>query len=1229
MPNPYRPPDVNRAKRTEDRARVTADINAGRIGSYVAPTTTPVASSSAAAGGSATTVVASSSTAQVTADPQTQTSKKRKRPATEEPQVSASSSSASLQRNDSVAPPATQIVAEEDLDAANNEQAYEADEVYVAFPTKIVGVQYYRGMVGAGELVSVVREPTNRYDSNAIRVLNASETQVGHLPRPVAAKLAPLMDQGRVSVEGVMKNGNMSGRFAYDLAMTLNICGPSNPARRRELEPLLFWATPGQRGFNQPPNQTGVAGTSLSPKKGQKDASAAAAGPSNGASQLQQQQLLDSQKALELSRMMAGLAKVDDSARRATVLDALCGEDILELPLHEDPPSKAKGQLKNDLLRHQLQGLRWCIEHESPALPKTETAPPVQFWQFKKNGQQAYYFNIATKTPQSAVPAIGRGAIMADSMGLGKTLTMLSLIIATLDDVPSAFSNATLIVVPLSVLSNWTTQIDDHVTEGTLRTYVYHGDGRAAAAEALGRYDVVITTYETVSRDWKGSKPAAPANKKARTDGGLFGVKWKRIILDEGHNIRNPKTKTSQALCELEAERRWVVTGTPIINSPNDLGSLLKFLKVCTPLDQHEYFNRLLGRPLSKADPQAAVLLKALMSSICLRRTKEMRDKDGKPLVPLPPVEVTVVRVALNDQERRLYDDIFHESQRRFEDFLGAGNATHQPAGDMPMAANVLSMLTRLRQLVLHPSLIPANYLEDLRKSNNANDAAAHPPSHALTGEEVVMLQATLWQAIQDAEECSICFDVLNNPRILPCSHYFCFECIREVISRQQKCPMDRGIVAEGDLIEPPPPPPEEDFEDDEEADYDALDNDEGFELPPPPPPSSKIQHLISLLQHIPSTEKSLVFSQFTSFLDQIAVQLDLAKIPYARFDGSMPQKQRAAVLKQFAVPLKDPNETESEDEFPVQTRRSKGKGKASAIGRAVPQVPVVMLISLKAGALGLNLTAASRVFLMDPWWQSAIELQAIDRVNRIGQTKDVHVYQMVADDTVETRVLAIQERKQLLVEQDQEEYDRWDIQHDALREAVGLCYQSYLGDLIPQMLGPRADGSAPRVVDIGTGSGKWAIEIAEAFPHAEVLGIDYQKPPMNRPVLVARQTPFEQDDVNLRLGHYVNYFDIIHARAIDHGIDDYPDFLYEMARILRPGGIIMLFKPSMFLFQCQGKDERGEEIFVPMPEFGPRDDPPGYQLQKVMSLVDKAMKFVILASKRYWQEILPLRLSL
>ncbi|KAG8896507.1 hypothetical protein FRC01_011748, partial [Tulasnella sp. 417] len=136
------------------------------------------------------------------------------------------------------------------------------------------------------------------------------------------------------------------------------------------------------------------------------------------------------------------------------------------------------------------------------------------------------------------------------------------------------------------------------------------------------------------------------------------------------------------------------------------------------------------------------------------------------------------------------------------------------------------------------------------------------------------------------------------------------------------------------------------------------------------------------------------------------------------------------------------------------------------------------------------------------------------------------------------------------------------------------------------------------------------AIEIARAFPHAEVLGIDYQKPPMNRfGGDIPANCRFEQDDVNLGLEHYTNTFDILHARIIDLGIDDYPSFLYDMARILRPGGIIILFKPSVRLWQCHGRDVNGEDVYLPMPEFGPRDDPPGYQLQKVMCLVNHAVR--------------------
>ncbi|KAG8935555.1 hypothetical protein FRC02_007699 [Tulasnella sp. 418] len=818
------------------------------------------------------------------------------------------------------------------------------------------------------------------------------------------------MDKGYVTVEGIMTSGNLSGRMYYELSIKLYICGPSEPAARKKLEPLLIWATPGQRGFHSGTNEnnTGIQGTSLSPKKGQTKGSAASQSNQVQQSAEWKKRLEAVAKARELADMMQGLSKVDDAGRRATMLDALCGGDILNLPVHPDPPSKSKGNLKSDLLKHQSQALKWCIEREYPVLPKKETDPELQFWKFARQGNKTFYYNVVTKTPQVEPPALGRGGFMADSMGLGKTLTMLSLILATIDDIPANRSNATLIMVPLSVLSNWTSQMEEHVVPGKLKYCVYHGEaGKKFTAEELKKYDIVLSTLQMVAQEYSAGSQGAPAKKKAKKGGGLMDVPWKRIILDEGHNVRNIKTKMSQAVCALDAERRWIVSGTPIINSPNDLGSLLKFLRICTPLDQPEYFNRLLSRPLARGDPEAVELLKSLMGSACLRRTKEMQDRDGKPLVPLPPVDVTIVRVTLSEKEKELYDTVFAETQKRFAEFVRTNSVRGGAPVQAPMAVNVLSMLTRLRQLALHPSLVPDNYIEELKSAANNNGA---PGAINISPEERAMVQQRLYKAIQDSEECPVCFDTLTNPRILPCQHYFCYDCIVEVINRQHLCPMDRRAITMNDLLEAAAPP-----EDDNE---DESDTDDTAEIEKEKPTSSKIQHLISLLKLIPSNEKSLVFSQFTGYLDLIAEQLDIAGISYVRFDGSMSAKKRAEVLVQFSQPLTD-NDVETDEEEEVVTRSKKGKGKATApTKRKSTRNPPVMLISLKAGALGLNLTVASRVFLMDPWWQSAIELQAIDRVNRIGQTKNVYVYQMVAEDTVEARVLAIQDKKKSLIEQ-------------------------------------------------------------------------------------------------------------------------------------------------------------------------------------------------------------------
>jgi SNF2 family DNA or RNA helicase len=145
---------------------------------------------------------------------------------------------------------------------------------------------------------------------------------------------------------------------------------------------------------------------------------------------------------------------------------------------------------------------------------------------------------------------------------------------------------------------------------------------------------------------------------------------------------------------------------------------------------------------------------------------------------------------------------------------------------------------------------------------------------------------------------------------------------------------------------------------------------------------SSKVRLLTSTLSKVVEEgHKALVFSQWTSLLDRVEPLLHREGLHFCRLDGST--RDRAAIVDTFQD----------------------------------PEGPPVMLISLKAGGTGLNLTAADHVFLLDPWWNPAVEDQAADRAHRIGQERPVIVSRLVALDTVEERILALQERKRALAD--------------------------------------------------------------------------------------------------------------------------------------------------------------------------------------------------------------------
>jgi SNF2 family DNA or RNA helicase len=145
---------------------------------------------------------------------------------------------------------------------------------------------------------------------------------------------------------------------------------------------------------------------------------------------------------------------------------------------------------------------------------------------------------------------------------------------------------------------------------------------------------------------------------------------------------------------------------------------------------------------------------------------------------------------------------------------------------------------------------------------------------------------------------------------------------------------------------------------------------------------AAKLDALLPLLEEvIEEGHKALVFSQFTSMLAIVRDRLEHAEITYEYLDGQT--RNRKERVDRF----------QSDDACPV------------------------FLISLKAGGLGLNLTAADYVFILDPWWNPAVEAQAIDRTYRIGQTRHVMAYRLVCKDTVEEKILKLQERKRDLAD--------------------------------------------------------------------------------------------------------------------------------------------------------------------------------------------------------------------
>lgn len=575
----------------------------------------------------------------------------------------------------------------------------------------------------------------------------------------------------------------------------------------------------------------------------------------------------------------------------------------------------------------------------------------------------------------------------------------------------------TLVVCPASVLKQWSNELTDKVSESAkLSVLVYHGGARTKDPRELAKYDVVVTTYTIVANevpkqmadddaDQKNSeepsasnkrKPSANMQTKAKKkkkklkdsnfdldSGPIARVRWFRVVLDEAQTIKNFRTVVARACCGLRAKRRWCLSGTPIQNAIDDLFSYFRFLKY-DPYCTYNSFCTMIKHPIARDAINGYKKLQAVLKVVLLRRTKETVI-NGKPIINLPPKTINLNKVDFTQEERSFYLMLEERSRQQFKAFAAAGTLKQN-------YANILLMLLRLRQACDHPILVKGN------QSEYGGDGSIEM-AKKLPKEVVIDLLAKLEVG---STLCGLCNDTPEDAIVTICGHVFCYQCIHERITTDENmCPATNCSRTLGlELL----------FSSgalkicisgkSSSAVASSSSDNESSSISQSSFVSSKIQAAIDILNSIivmdPLTEsytmessrsglgpvKAIVFSQWTGMLDLLELSLNINCIQYRRLDGTMSLNLREKNVKDFNTD---------------------------------PEVRV-MIMSLKAGNLGLNMVSACHVILLDLWWNPYAEDQAVDRAHRIGQTRPVTVSRLTVKDTVEDRILALQEEKRTMV---------------------------------------------------------------------------------------------------------------------------------------------------------------------------------------------------------------------
>ncbi|KAH7318205.1 SNF2 family N-terminal domain-containing protein [Stachybotrys elegans] len=557
------------------------------------------------------------------------------------------------------------------------------------------------------------------------------------------------------------------------------------------------------------------------------------------------------------------------------------------------------------------------------------------------------------------------GGLLGDEMGLGKTIQAVSLVMS---DYPA--KQPSLVLVPPVALMQWQSEIKAY-TDGTLNTFVYHGTNQKSKSMTLRdlkKFDVIMMSYNSLEsmyrKQEKGFKRKDGIHKEKSL---IHSIHFHRVILDEAHCIKTRTTMTAKACFALTTDYRWCLTGTPLQNRIGEFFSLIRFLNIrpfasylCKqcPCSQLEWtmdeFNRCTS--CKHAGMQhVSVFNQELLNPI------QQYGNLGPGREAFRKLRLMTDRIML----RRLKKDHTNSMELPVKEIYVDRQFFGEEENDF--SNSIMTNGKRRFDTYVAQGVLLNNYANIFGLIMQMRQVADHP--------DLILKKNA--EGGQNVMVCCICDESAEDAVRSRCKHDFCRACVASYIRSTDepdcpRCHIPLSIDLEQAEIE----------QDESLVKKSSIINRIKMENWKS---SSKIELLVHELHKLRSdnaTHKSIIFSQFTTMLQLIEWRLRRAGITTVMLDGSMTPAQRQASIEHFM------NNVDVE----------------------------CFLVSLKAGGVALNLTEASRVFIVDPWWNPAAEWQSADRCHRIGQTRPCAITRLCIEDSVESRMVLIQEKKTSMI---------------------------------------------------------------------------------------------------------------------------------------------------------------------------------------------------------------------